>query len=94
MCIEDCTKRLYENHYQILRDLARSLFSDVNIIIAVIAQTATSPAMPSLRPAAFPANKLPNIFWMTTLEARNSVMRTEMSRVRLAQPGCGLLDMN
>ena len=54
--------------------------------------TASPIATPSLPDTA--VRIVPKIFWMMTLEARNSVMMTDDTRNTFAQPGCGEDDMN
>ena len=48
--------------------------------------------MPSLSETS--VRTLPRIFCKMTFEARKSVMITEVTRKRLAQPGWGLPDIN
>ena len=67
------------------KELRRSRPRDVNRHRASIPNPAEPPAIPIF--IQIPERRWPKIFWRNTLDARNTVMVTEVSRKQLAQAG-------
>ena len=78
-----------------LKDLTRSLLREVKMMTRHISRTAAPQAAPSLTlTQVSQVRRLPKIFWMMTLLARNMVIITLTTRRMLAHSAWGLSPMN